>query len=815
MAWVEETVVNIGTSGASTGPKIKGSVYGGGENGHVFTKAEVNVKSGQIGITEGEDWYDFGSTPLNEAAWITRGNVYGAGCGTDMYDSNNDGTPDRHNSWAGCVIGNTVVNISGGLVTQNVYGGGSLGSVGSIANDPSQADQQHLDAADGFALSWPAVLKIDDLSSGSESGTTTVNITGGRIGTTGSDNGDVFGGARGEAGDRYKMAPFSNVKKTKVIVEYPSTPTDADGLAIIENMEDGSAKFSLRVKEGVNAICGSVYGGSENGHVYEDTDVEIVSGLIGHAVYGGGKGKGTYTYTPTGGVEGEYPSLTAGKVYGNTSVSMTGGHVLRNIYGGGNMGSVGKGNYAGGADDFYPAGYGETLTGNLWTSSFNPKEAESKTNVKDNAWHFLNSGKATVTVTGGTVGFMPDASTAVKPLAGDETTFSAYATTDENKKKLIKVCSKDDLPTGNIFGGARGQAAEEPTSGSLSEEIWTNPYFFMGYVNETDVKVGDADATSGPRIYGSVYGGGQDGHVRRSTNVTVNKGEIGILYNAGNQGFFGDDTNNLHWLHRGNVYGGGSGIGTYKKGGVEYPSSSAGSVTHCTTVNVGNGITGQAGNVIYRNVYGGGSMSSVTPPTTATSFPYADNTKGVGKMSVNTVNISGVVGPLTGYNDKYGGSVFGASRGKEDIDESSRNYFAVSVWTKVFIKKGAKTKTGKRDVPVSKALRPYLEQALDEFVENPEGLLFYNFKMDMPITSDLVNAYFRRICMRLDIPIYGQHCLRHTFATRCIESGVKPIVLKNWLGHRDIHTTLDTYTDVFENLHDDSLGSLDAYLGNL
>ena len=687
MAWVEETVVNIGTSGASTGPKIKGSVYGGGENGHVFTKAEVNVKSGQIGITEGEDWYDFGSTPLNEAAWITRGNVYGAGCGTDMYDSNNDGTPDRHNSWAGCVIGNTVVNISGGLVTQNVYGGGSLGSVGSIANDPSQADQQHLDAADGFALSWPAVLKIDDLSSGSESGTTTVNITGGRIGTTGSDNGDVFGGARGEAGDRYKMAPFSNVKKTKVIVEYPSTPTDADGLAIIENMEDGSAKFSLRVKEGVNAICGSVYGGSENGHVYEDTDVEIVSGLIGHAVYGGGKGKGTYTYTPTGGVEGEYPSLTAGKVYGNTSVSMTGGHVLRNIYGGGNMGSVGKGNYAGGADDFYPAGYGETLTGKLWTSSFNPKEAESKTNVKDNAWHFLNSGKATVTVTGGTVGFMPDASTAVKPLEGAKTTFSAYATTDENKKKLIKVCSKDDLPTGNIFGGARGQAAEEPTGGSLSEEIWTNPYFFMGYVNETDVKVGDADG--GPRIYGSVYGGGQDGHVRRSTNVTVNKGEIGIPYNAGNQGFFGDDTNNLHWLHRGNVYGGGSGIGTYKKGGVEYPSSSAGSVTHCTTVNVGNGITGQAGNVIYRNVYGGGSMSSVTPPTTATSFPYADDKEGVGKMSVNTVNISGVVGPLTGYNDKYGGSVFGASRGKEDIDESSRNYFAVSVWTKVFIKKGA------------------------------------------------------------------------------------------------------------------------------
>ena len=28
--------------------------------------------------------------------------------------------------------------------------------------------------------------------------------------------------------------------------------------------------------------------------------------------------------------------------------------------------SVGKGNYSGGADDYNPAGYGETLTGNLW-----------------------------------------------------------------------------------------------------------------------------------------------------------------------------------------------------------------------------------------------------------------------------------------------------------------------------------------------------------------------------------------------------------------------------------------------------------------
>ena len=33
-----------------------------------------------------------------------------------------------------------------------------------------------------------------------------------------------------------------------------------------------------------------------------------------------------------------------------------------------------------------------------------------------------------------------------------------------------------------------------------------------------------------------------------------------------------------------------------------------------------------------------------------------------------------------------------------------------------------------------------------------------------------------------------------------IEKGVKPVVLKNWLGHTNIHVTLDTYADVFESL---------------
>ena len=678
MAWVLESEVNIGATG-TTGPHIKGSVYGGGENGHVFTQTTVNVKSGIIGIVDEEDpWFDYGNDAINQKAWITRGNVYGAGCGTDMYDSDDDGEEDTHNVWAGCVIGNADVNISGGWIGQSVYGGGSLGSVGRVLE--GDEIKVHPGTEPGFALSWPVGFTYQDLSSGVPTGKTTVNITGGRVGTTGSDNGDVFGGSRGEAGPRYAYAQLANVRETEVNIDYPSTPTGDDILAFVENGD----KYSLRVKDGVNAICGSVYGGSENGHVNENTKVTLTKGLVGHAIYGGGKGKGTYVRSSD---SEEVNSLTAGKVYGNTQVIMEGGHVVRNLYGGGNLASVGKGNYAGARDDFYPDGYGEKLTGeDLWTSSFNPELPVSISNKQDNAWYFLTSGKTDVKVKAGVVGFMAQSLTPVKPSAGDETSFGASDAA--LKAKLVDVMTKDGLPTGNVFGGCRGVAAAE------AMDTTNNVPFFLGYVNETAVTIGDG--SGGPRIYGSVYGGCQDGHVRRGTNVTVNMGEIGMKYDAGNVATFGDLLNadgsdNLHWLFRGNIFGGGSGIGKYEDNLGEHPSSSAGSVTHTTNVTVNNGINGEAGteaapgNVIYRNVYGGGSLSSVSPPLIG-SFPNADDSDGWGKMACNTVNVSGTVGVVDGYVDKYGGEVYGASRGELSMNP---NWFAVSVWTKVFIKHGA------------------------------------------------------------------------------------------------------------------------------
>ena len=709
LAWVNKSVVTIGTAGQGNDapqPQIKGSVYGGGENGHNNESATVNVYSGTIGVTNtGDPYYNFdGNDAATAEAQIYRGNVYGAGSGTDTYKI--DGI-DFWNPKSGMVGGNTFVNIYGGHIGRSVYGGGAMASVGTIinANDTIQGGSaKHDSETTGFALSWPYKFEF-----AANTGKATVNVTGGHIGTRQLDGGDVYGSSRGLAGDRYKMAHLAWTNETEVNINYTS-PYELGDNDTEETFQNDFTK---------QCITGSVHGSGENGYVYGDTHVTLNKGLIGHSLYGAGKGKGTYTkslnkiaalvttdndpaesVTPPTQTETTYQadiySLIAGRVMGNTYVTMNGGHVGRNVYGGGNMGSVGKGNYASGNDDYaYDSaigkaqGYGEKIDGNLWTE--NPA-------ANTDAWYFQNSGKATVKVLGGTVG---------------------YINTDNPKKSM-----KNELPYGNVFGGSAGEAAAN-IADDPSDLYLYSPAFFSGYVNETDVTIGtsgqETDANAGqtdkaPRILGSVYGGGQDGHVRRDAKVTVYSGEIGLPYTSDNQTLLKtDNLDSPQWMHRGNIYGGGSGITKYRydfnhdgdyldvvsygpdaehmvSTKEEDYSTSSGSVTRFTEVNV-------LGGIVHRNVYGGGSNGSVgAPKITQDYLPYkkgdTEEGHGVGKQSQNTVTIGGGSTVVTigtpfnstrgwSYNKTYGGEVYGACRGMSSLDPEK---FANSVWTLVHVK---------------------------------------------------------------------------------------------------------------------------------
>ena len=69
--------------------------------------------------------------------------------------------------------------------------------------------------------------------------------------------------------------------------------------------------------------------------------------------------------------------------------------------------------------------------------------------------------------------------------------------------------------------------------------------------------------------------------------------------------------------------------------------------------------------------------------------------------------------------------------------------------------------------------------------------------MTIPKNSTYDTALFK-ICDKAQIPRFSMHVLRHTFATRCIEGGMKPKTLQIILGHSNIGITMNLYVHTTE-----------------
>lgn len=89
-------------------------------------------------------------------------------------------------------------------------------------------------------------------------------------------------------------------------------------------------------------------------------------------------------------------------------------------------------------------------------------------------------------------------------------------------------------------------------------------------------------------------------------------------------------------------------------------------------------------------------------------------------------------------------------------------------------------------------LPSFLKEILQEYKSKKENYILTNNSVTFIEPRTLQN-HFKRMLKQINLRDVNYHCLRHTFATRCVEAGFDIKSLSEILGHSSVKITLDKY----------------------
>ena len=132
---------------------------------------------------------------------------------------------------------------------------------------------------------------------------------------------------------------------------------------------------------------------------------------------------------------------------------------------------------------------------------------------------------------------------------------------------------------------------------------------------------------------------------------------------------------------------------------------------------------------------------------------------------------------------------------------------------KIIMGDTTKTYAGQRQIPIPESLLDTVKSQMI-LAENHKDKLLFVDKNNYYLAPRNANTLLQKITKKLGIENVSSHSLRHTYGTRCIESGMRAVTVQRLMGHTDISITLNTYTSILNKFKEQELEKVNEYYLN-
>lgn len=217
-------------------------------------------------------------------------------------------------------------------------------------------------------------------------------------------------------------------------------------------------------------------------------------------------------------------------------------------------------------------------------------------------------------------------------------------------------------------------------------------------------------------------------------------------------------------------------------------------------------------NIIPKNPHNGVELHKLRPPKKIEAYAGADQKRIVDLCKTGKEANRKLFYFLISTGMRFGEAV-ALTWDDVDLETGAVNITktGVAIHGSMIVQEHTKTEAGSRTIYLAPTVLEWLKYhktTLDEDA-NYRNLVFPNRNYNVINQQNAILAW-KKFCIKYNLEYKGMHALRHTFATRALESGIDVKVVSSMLGHKNVITTMNIYQDVMADQKIKAIRTMDA-----